>query len=537
VTRPLFLIGLDGASFDVLEPLRAAGELPVLADLIARGATRTLASVVPPITPAAWSSFLTGKTPGRHGIYDFRLYDPRTGEDSFVTSRALRDATLWELLVAAGRRVAVVNLPMMYPPHPPGATIVSGFDTPSREAAFTLPPELRARILARHPDYGFVAVPDPADQNLETDAGFDTFLGRVERSIDQRTAVAADLLADGRWDAFMVHYQDTDALQHLAWRFLVDPGAAPARAERVRGVYRRLDAQLGTLLGMAPPDALVVVLSDHGFGAHTGRVYPNVLLRRWGYLSWRGRRRDKLMRSVRKRLARFGLATRARGPESAWEVRVRTQGFRDALPLRWRRTRAYVAVAEIYGLLYLNVRGRDRDGIIAAASARAVADEVRGRFLAVRDPDDGAPVFASVLHGADVYPDDPSGRRPDLILVPRPGFTVRRDLLHKHWLDHYRVTAGTHRPDGVLIVAGPGVRPGRLDAAAAIVDVAPTLLAAAGVPVPDDMDGRVLADLFVDPPAVTYARATERTGGDDGTLSDAEESQVTERLRALGYLA
>ena len=537
MSRPLFLIGLDGASFDVLAPLLAAGELPVLGGLIAGGVSGTLRSVVPPITPAAWSSFLTGKRPGRHGIYDFRLYDPRTGEDTFVTSRALRDATLWELLVAAGRRVAVVNLPMMYPPHPPGATIVSGFDTPSRDAAFTLPPELRGRILARHPDYTFVAVPDAADPNLESDAGFDTFLSRVERALDQRAAVAADLLAAGPWDAFMVHHQDTDALQHLAWRFIVDGERFPERAARVRGVYRRLDAQLGELLARAPREALVVVLSDHGFGAHTGRVFPNVLLRRWGYLSWRGRRRTRLARSVRKRLAWLGLARTVRTSEEAWEVRVRTQGFRDALPLRWHRTRAYVAVAEIHALLYLNVRGRERDGTVDPENVQALAEEIRARFLSVRDPVDGEPVFADVLRGHEIYPEDPFGRRPHLILVPRPGYTVRRELLPSLWLDRYKVASGTHRPEGILIAAGPGVHAGRRIEPAEIVDLAPTLLAAAGLPVPEDMEGRVLTELFVEPPAVTFAAPTARTRGDDGALSETEEGQVMERLRSLGYLA
>jgi len=523
--RPILIIGLDGASFTVLDPLLATGDLPTLAAL---GARAELASVIPPITPAAWASFMTGKHPGKHGIYDFHVYDPQTRSDTFVTSRALRDPTVWELLTAAGRRTGVLNLPMTYPPRPHAGTIVSGFDTPSVTVGFTQPPELRERLLARFPDYRFVAEPDPADQTLETDAGFATLVAAVEASITQRTDAALMLLGEQPFDAFMVHYQDPDALQHQAWRFLADPDRHPARFARLRETYRHLDAQLGRLVAAMPQGSLVLVVSDHGFGSHDGRVYPNVLLRQWGFLSWRGRRRDRLRRSFQKRLARFGFARPDADRRQPWIAEARAGSFARALPLRWSRTRAYVGLAEIYGLLYVHGSG--------GARREALRGELRRRFLAVRDPRDGAPVFADVVDGEVAYPDDPFGRRPDLVLVPRPGFSVHRGLNHRRWLDHYATTMGTHRPNGVLLAGGDGIRAGRLAGTPSLVDIAPTLLAAAGVPIPDDMDGRVLTELFVEPPEITRVPPPTR-GADDGfTLSADDESEVMKRLQALGYM-
>src|SRR5205814_7789695 len=101
-------------------------------------------------------------------------------------------------------------------------------------------------------------------------------------------------------------------------------------------------------------------------------------------------------------------------------------------------------------------------------------------------------------------PHDPHGRRPDLVLVPRAGYSIYRDLRPRVWVDHHDVLAGTHRPEGVLLAAGPGIRHTRLADDPAIVDLAPTVLAAAGVSVPDDMDGRVLNELVTTPPAVAY---------------------------------
>ena len=536
MSRPLLILGLDGASWEALDPLMAAGDLPTLAALAGRGTRGVTQSVVPPITPAAWASFMTGKRPGTHGIYDFRLYDPRKYGDSFVTSRALRDPTLWQILTAAGRRVATVGVPLTYPPPTGAGTVVSGFDTPSTAAAFTNPPELRGRILERFPDYAFVATPDRADQSLIDDAAFERFVAEVERVCEQRTRVALDIVAQSSHDVLMVHHQDVDALQHAAWRFVTEPSLHPTRAGRLRQAYWRIDALLGEIVAAMPADTLTLVVSDHGFGTHDGRLFPNVLLRTWGYLRDRGRRRDRFVRSVRKRLARLGRGSVERR-QLAWDERVRERGFRDALPVSWPRTRAYVAVAEIYGLLYLNRRGREPDGIVAADEADAVRADLIRRFRRVRDPRDGAPCFAEILAGEDVYPDDPHGRRPDLVLVPRPGYSVYRDLNDRMWIAHYDVRGGTHRPEGIVMVSGAGVRSGRFDRDVELVDLAPTLLAAAGVPVPEDMEGRVLVEAFTEPLEVAYSSPAARTESADGGLSAEEENEVTERLRALGYLA
>jgi len=536
---PILIVGLDGATWQILDPLLAAGDMPTLARLRDGGAWGVVRSVVPPITPAAWSSFMTGKLPSKHGIYDFRVYDPRTRRDSFVTSRALREPTVFELLTAAGRRVATVNVPVTYPPNPRAGTVVSGFDTPSVAAAFTHPPELKEQILGLVGDYFFIAVPDTTDPNLERDDAFARFVDDVERAFEQRTRIALHLLADGPWDTFMLHYQDTDILQHRTWRFFTERERYPERWARLRRAYARLDALLAEVLAAMPRDTLVVALSDHGFGSHEGRLYPNVLLRRWGYLTWAGRRRDRFMRSLRKRLARLGLARPRPLRTDAWIAQVRERSLERMLPLTWRRTRAYVALAEMSGLLYVNLRGREPGGIVSPGwEQEALAAEIRDKLLAVRDPKDGAPVFAEVLPGREVFPDDPHGTRPDLVLLPRPEYSVYRDLNHRRWIDHYSLTSGTHRPEGVLVVSGEGIRPGRLAREASLVDLAPTILAAAGVPVPDDMDGRVLDELFVEAPHVTRVAGTSSANSerDEGALTPEEEAEVVERLRALGYM-
>jgi len=531
----VLIVSIDGGSFRALDPRMEAGDMPVLAGLVRDGVRADLRSTIPPITPAAWTSFMTGKKPGKHGVYDFRVYDPRSYRDTFVTSRAVRDTTVWQLLTAAGLRVGVVNLPMTYPPPPDAGTVVSGFDTPSTRVEFTHPPNLRQRILERFPDYTFVATPPADDPDLANDDGFGRFIADVDASLRQRTGVATQLLAEGGFDVFLIHFQDIDALQHKAWQHLVDQSLSPTRHAILRSVYRHLDECIGTLVRAMPPSSLTFVVSDHGFGDQRGRVFPNVLLRRWGHLHQRGRFWARLQRSVRKRLRRVGLATT--GPRADWDARVRERSLAHSVPAHWPSTRAYVGVAEIYGLLYLNLRGREPLGVVEpGAEAEALLADLTARFLGVRDPRDGEPVFREVLRGETVDPHDDFGRRPDLVLVPRGDLTVSRDLNDRRWHDVYTSPAGTHRPEGILIAAGPGVRAGRIDTAD-LVDLAPTLLALADVAIPSDVDGRVLGELFHEPPAARFTSAGSARARDDGTLSTDEEADVAQRLRALGYLA
>jgi predicted AlkP superfamily phosphohydrolase/phosphomutase len=218
-------------------------------------------------------------------------------------------------------------------------------------------------------------------------------------------------------------------------------------------------------------------------------------------------------------------------------VRVREESFARALPLRWRQTRAYVALAEIYGLLYVNLRGREPQGIVAPGSERdALVQELRTRFRAVRDPRDGEPVFADVAAGGELYPGGDHTCQPDLVLVPRPGYSIHRTLHPRLWIDHHGVMAGTHRPQGILVASGPGVRHGTVSASIGLTDLAPTVLAISGVGIPEDMTGRVLRELFIEPPVATYVPPPEAAPGDAGSSSAGDDAQVMERLRALGYM-
>src|ERR1043166_5584682 len=142
----VLIIGLDGATWRVLEPWARAGRLPHLAALMARGSWGPLRSTVPALTPPAWSSLITGRNPGAHGVFAFRRLAPGRYETAGLASAAdLRAPTLWDIAGRAGKQVGVISVPPSYPLRPVNGFVVGCMLTPPGEP-FTYPPELAHEI-------------------------------------------------------------------------------------------------------------------------------------------------------------------------------------------------------------------------------------------------------------------------------------------------------------------------------------------------------------------------------------------------------
>ena len=534
----VLIIGLDGATFDVLGPLMDEGRMPRLKGAIASGASGLLRSTTPPITPAAWTTFLTGRQPGSHGIIDFERYDVHTNKLTLNSTRCLDHVrTIWNILGDQGFRVGSVNVPMTYQPVPVNGFMVSGFETPSPDSEFAYPPELKGRILQRW-----------ADPTLKTNwrrktFGGDTLFARnvdyFSASFHQGASMTKWLGDEYGWDVLMVVLKLVDNLQHKTWKHL-DPRWShrnPTRRDIAKACFGELDKAIGTLLDYAAENgAAVLMVSDHGHGSLEGKVQPNLLLQQWGYLTLRGGGAQK--------------ATRAR---HVWDrMRGRTAKFsREGdiahdLAVDFATTKACVMHAGMAGFLYINLEGRQPTGIVRPAEYEDLRKELKARFLGdgcrVIDPS-GKPLqlFSAVLEPEEVYgvsrEDQPW--LPDLMLIPHETLATVRKIRGNRpvrWLS-YRKLEGTHRPDGVLIATGPGIAH-RTDVRCHIVDCAPTILAMLGLRIPDDMEGRVVTEIFERPPKVETERAAQVKKSSEGAdvFSDEELRQVTERLSDLGYL-
>ncbi|MHC4441627.1 MAG: alkaline phosphatase family protein [Planctomycetota bacterium] len=536
LAKRIMIIGLDGATFDILDPLIETGRMPNLEYLINTGTSGILESTKPPITPAAWTTFMTGKGPGRHGIIDFEKYDVTTNKLSFNSTFEIREKTIWEILSEKGFRVGSINVPMTYPPRKVNGFMISGFETPSIDTEFTYPPELKNEILQRWPDYNYQT--NWQRKTLGGNKLFQQNMDYIEHSFTQGYELADHCGEKYGWDVMMVLFKLVDNLQHKAWKYL-DPKSAginPARTEMSARCFTALDDTIGDLADYARKNkALIIIMSDHGHGSLDGKAQPNLLLKQWGYL--------KIKSSIRqagKRTQRIIDRMRGKTPKKF----AANLGIEHDLALDWSQTQACVMHAGMYGFLYISLKGRQPRGVVEPEDYERVREDLRERFLAVtcrnRNNGENIHVFPEVHRTEELYNcrRDDHPWLPDLLLIPEPGLSVVRKIRGTkpvRWLSKYRME-GTHRVEGVLIVNGPNVRQGHT-IYANIADITPTLLAASGLRVPADMEGQALVDLFepgliveFEPPQVVEAAEREEV------YTEKEKEALTRRLADLGYL-
>jgi predicted AlkP superfamily phosphohydrolase/phosphomutase len=550
----LLILGLDGATLDLAAPWVADGTLPHLAALMQRGAWGRLASTVPPATLPSWTTFMTGVNPGQHGVFDFTRRVPGTYRVEFVNATLRRAPSVWRVLSDAGRRVCVLGVPGTFPPEPLNGCMLSGFDTPVTTRAdrrFAYPPALADDVQR------FGGFPFADFQEFHTGPGWHAdALGRLLHAIERKAALAEWLLERESWDCFMLLMGESDTVAHHFWAFH-DPASprfnragAAALGDPVRRVYAALDALLGRLVERRP-DARVLVVSDHGFG---GTGDTALFLNRWlaeqGFLAWRPRRQIAGLARAARQLA-------VRMIPEQWQARCfRLAGGRVANALEtgvrfggidWRGTRAFSEELNYFPAIWLNVAGRDPQGRVTPGDYDRTCADLTERLLAWRDPRRDQAVVRTVWRRDDIYCGPCTPEAPDLILdLHTPGgysyVCLPSDGLPGPPLERLdgaaltggklRGMSGSHRPDGLFVLAGDGIVAGEV-AGAWIGDLAPTMLALCGVR-PHRSDGRVLSCVAASPVEEPDGRPCGE--GAELPYRADEQQRLRETLQRLGYL-
>jgi predicted AlkP superfamily phosphohydrolase/phosphomutase len=550
----VLVIGLDGATWDLLRPWAAEGHLPHLARLLEEGSSGRLMSTIPPVSPAAWSSFMTGKNPGKHGVFDFTVRD----FDSYRMRVASRpsEPTLWGLLSARGRRVCVINVPQTFPPEPVNGYMVTGLGTPS-QTIFTHPEELTQDL--RRAGYRIV----PAAL-LHRD-GAVPFVEEVYQIAEETAHTALRLMAQQDWDLSVVVLRLTDEIPHYFWHWMDRSHPAhqpsdPFHSQAVFRAYQKADELVGQLIAEAvDSETTVLVMSDHGFGPLHKDVYLNEWLRQAGFLTLRSS--PTLRALVARFLRRLGLTRSQVGHTlSRWGLQRLRGALRDGLGMwaevfpndeqprvtelvDWDRTRAY-SVGYI-GQIYANLAGRDPQGVVSPGEEleEVLADLTR-KLRTLVDPADGKPIVDQVFHKAEVYTGPHLSRAPDLLLLMRGLAYITRQGYEFDRAGHVFGTpptqeTGGHRMEGILIASGHHIARNKWLERARIEDLAPTILHLLACEVPTDMDGEVLQSLlqpdFVAGQPIRYIDVQwEQDAPAD--LTPEEEQSLLEHLRNLGYI-
>jgi predicted AlkP superfamily phosphohydrolase/phosphomutase len=451
------IVGLDCVPPEIVfDDMR--GELPTLGRLMDGGRHGRLRSCEPPITVPAWSCMTASKDPGTLGVYGFRNRADHSYDGlSFATSDKIRHDRLWDILGRGGRHVVALGVPGTFPPRPVNGEMVGCFLTPTTDSRYTYPEALRDEIRDVVGDY-MVDVP-----NYRTDDR-ERLLRQIREMTERRFALARHLRDTRPWDFFMLVEMGPDRLHHGFWRFYDHrhPDYEPGNPfeQGFRDYYRELDAEVGRLIEPLDGDAAVLVVSDHGAQAMLGGIQVNEWLRQNGYLA---------------------LSEEPSGPTPIGKAAI-----------DWGRTRAW-ADGGYYCRIFLNVRGREPQGVIEPDEYESVRDELIERLEALGD-EQGRPIGTRVHRPQDLYR-SVNGVAPDLIcyfgdLTWRSIGSLGDGRVQVRENDTGPDDAN-HARDGIWILAGPGA-----DAVAggdaSIYDIAPTVLRLLGEPVPKDMQGRAL---------------------------------------------
>ena len=459
LAEKVLIIGLDcAAPRFIFGP--DAFELPNTQALMRQGCWGLLESCHPPITVPAWASMFSGRDPGELGVYGFRNRKDYSYDAMFTANgAAIKVSRVWDTLSRKGRKTGVLGVPQTYPVKAVNGWLASGFLAPNTDAQFTYPKEFGQELIGALGEY----ILDVRD--FRTDDK-DRLRRDIFAFMHNRFDAAEHLLSNKPWDFFVMVEMAMDRLHHGFWKYCdpehpkYEPGN---RYEDVfRAFYEAADARIGRLLEHADRDTLVMVVSDHGAKAMHGGFCINQWLINEGYLV---------------------LTETPDGPKRFEDCQV-----------DWSRTRAWSS-GGYYARVFLNVEGREPEGIVPASAYEDLRTELIERIEGLAGPDD-APLGNRAHRPSDLYR-EVQGAAPDLIvyfgdLHWRSVGMVGFDSVYTFENDTGPDDAN-HDYHGVFIMSGPGVESrGELNGLQ-LMDIAPTVLAAMGVDRPQGMGGKVIA--------------------------------------------
>jgi len=455
--KKVLVIGLDCAAGEIVFDRRE--ELPVLGELIENGIYGNLTSSDPPITIPAWMVMSTGMDSGRLGLYGFRHRKDYSYKKIWIaTSLSIKEKAVWDYIGESGGQSCLVSVPPSYPPRAVAGNLISCFITPGEEKEYTYPPELRQEIEERFGPYMF-------DVEFRTDEK-DVLLEQIYRMTDQRFKIMNYLIREKEWDFFMFVEIGVDRIHHAFWKYMDPQHHLYVKGNKYENVimdyYKDLDKKLGELLTAVNEDTIVLVVSDHGAKRMKGAFCINEWLIEQGDLV---------------------LKERPNAPISLEKVDI-----------DWTRSKAW-GWGGYYARLFLNIEGREEQGIIPPEDYEKERDALAEKIMKIKGPD-GEEWKTRIIKPQEYF-EETRGDYPDLMVYFDELYWRSAGTLGhpgKYLLENDTgPDDAVHAQEGIYILSDPKRKVSeRKDAH--ILDIAPTILHGMGLPVPEDMQGKILID-------------------------------------------
>lgn len=502
----VLMIGLDAAEHTLVQRWIAAGRLPVLAQLQARGNLAALDSSARWLVGAPWPSFYMSRPPESVGLYHYLVWRPERMAAERPAPQWLPLAPFWRELPRQGCAVVALDVPLCYAPGDYGGVEISGWATHELlQAPGSSPPRLLGEV---RQEFGVA----PFDQESSHQLSAAECLEVRDQCVETARLVgelACRLLQQHPWQLGMICFSSTHRGGHLLWdRSILKGAATAAQLEELdaslQRIYEACDAAIGRILA-AHADAAVMVYALHGMGPNNDctSLLPRMLARVLDE-----RCDDEPMGAGSKAMTR---RLRALVPDE-WRARVKKhlpRRLQDALTLYWRgnerdwaRTPAFVAFCDLDGYIRINLRGRERAGVVDPADYAALCARIAAGLRSFHDADTGEPLVREIGFAADLFADEPGRRHlPDLIVKWNEVQAHTHRRVHSErfgaldWPTpgrHPLGRSGNHHREGFVIAAGPGLEPGALAAHGSTLDLAPTALDLLSLPIPPQFCGRSL---------------------------------------------
>jgi len=504
----VLVIGLDGATFDLIMPWIKEGKLPTISNMITNGVYGELTSTIPMFTPTAWSSFITGKNPGKHGVMGFFSRNKYNYTLSLNTFQR-RGKTIWDILGEAGKRVIIINVPTTYPPNHVNGLIISGMLTPPNSKNFTYPLSLQKEIDDIVGGYKIYPSVNYDDKNE------DIFISDIYDVTIKQGKIAEYLIQKYPWDFFMVVLNGTDLLQHGLWKYIDSkhPDFYKEKEKKYNDIfleyYKLIDNIICRLSNKVGNNTLKIIVSDHGFGPLYKFIHINQWLLRLKFMNVK----TKPLSLLRFFLFRLGIT-----PNNVYNllIKIKLYTLRTRLgrnkghkfmskfffsfsDIDWNRTIAYSLGS--MGQIHLNIKNREPHGIITRKTEyNYYKNKIIDNLNILRDPDSKNLVIDKIYLKEEIYDGKYYDELPDIIFLPKKGYIgfEEFEFASNNVFTKAQGISGTHRLNGILIIeCKTFIKKGiKLDYSPNIYDVFPTIIKFMNIPFDSDVDGIPILKAF-----------------------------------------
>ncbi len=513
------IFGIDGASLKLIE--RWQDELPTLRKIMENGVFGELESTIPPVTAPAWPCMFTGKNPGQIGMYSFTT--ARFDQDWSLRSNSSKNynsSSLWQILNSFGKRVGLLNVPMTFPPHKVDSFMVCGMGSPETwKTNYTYPPELKKtldKVVGGYEIFPAISAPLKGQEK--------TYLETLRRTIDKRLKAAKHLMRSYPWDLFVCVFWSLDQIQHFFWHHMDEahPWYYPTEFKNaVKDSYKQIDAAIGELITQLPRGTDVFIVSDHGFDSLPISFSVNKWLENNGFLKYKittSRRQESVFldRAKDMLLSKLGpdfirllirVLPKKLVQDLSAQTRQKKQMVESLKNVDWPKTRAYA----ITGMISVNLKGREPEGIIEPGEEyERVRDEISAKLQKLADPKTGEPLGVRVFRREEIYHGEYLSLAPDILFQIDSYPEAKTATENSEW--HKPSWSGWHTRQGIFMACGDNIKRsgGRLPDLK-IYDITPTVLHMFTLPIPTDLDGRVLSEIFESTSELAKAEVTYRT--------------------------